>query len=105
LIASLSHSAKNEEKSLIDVTGTGLQVTTALVDGGDLLVRLFNVEGDNKIKKIIIGGNATAAELVELDGRVKEKFKMQKGKLNTVINVAMPRFGLRTLRLKDFTML
>lgn len=76
MIASLSQTAKDTKKSLVDVTGTGLQVTTVLVNGNDLLVRLLNNEGDSKNRKIIIGGNVTAAELVELDGTVKETLKL-----------------------------
>ena len=105
LIASSSRITKDKSKSLVDVSGTGFQVTTVLVDGKDLLVRLFNAEGDSKTKKIIIGGNATAAQLIELNDTVKEVLKMQKGKLNNVLNVSMPRFGLRTIRLKDFVSL
>lgn len=102
LIASSTSEEKETKKSLVDVTGTGLQVTTVLVDGNDLLVRLFNAEGDDKNKKIIIGGNAEAANLVELNGTVKETLKIQKSKSNTVLNVAMPRFGIRTIRLRNF---
>lgn len=102
LIAAVSQTTRDKTKSLVDVTGTGLQVTTVLADGNDLLIRLFNAEGDAKNKKIIIGGNAAAAELIELNGAVKEILKMKRGTLATVLNVAMPRFGLRTIRLKNF---
>jgi alpha-mannosidase len=101
LIASLTSEKEQKIKSLVDVTGTGLQVTAVLIDGKDLLVRLFNAEGDNKNKKIVIGGNAEAANLVELDGTEKETLPIQKGKSGIVLNVEMPRFGIRTIRLKN----
>ncbi len=73
-----------------------------MIDGKDLLVRLFNAEGDNKNKKIMIGGYAETAQLEELNGSVKETLKIHKGQSNTVLNISMPRFGIRTIRLKRF---
>ena len=102
LVASTSQPDKDTRKSLVDVSGSGLQVTTVLVDGSDLLVRLFNAEGDGKAKKVVIGGNATAAELVELNGEVKNSILLQKNKSTSELNVIMPQFGLRTIRLKNF---
>ena len=102
LIASFPAGAEKKNISLVEVTGSGLQVTAVLIDGNDLLVRLFNAEGDNKNKKIMIGGNAEAAELEELNGNVKETLKIQKVQSNTLLNISMPRFGIRTIRLKRF---
>jgi alpha-mannosidase len=102
LVALPSKTTKDLKRSLVDVTGTGLQVTTVLADGSDLLVRLFNAEGDNKNNKVIIGGSATSAELIELNDTVKEKLEMRESKANSVINLSMPRFGIRTIRLKNF---
>ena len=102
LVASLTQPTKASRRSLVEVGATGWQVTTVLVDGADLLVRLFNAAGDAKPQKIIIGGSAVAADLVELNGAVKNPLTMQKNKSGTVVRVAMPRFGLRTIRLKNF---
>ena len=102
LLAAFTTAQKATTKSLIDITGTGLQVTTMLVDGNDLLVRLFNAEGDDQPKKITLGGSADNVTLVELNGDEKEKFALQKSKETTVVNLAMPRFGIRTIRLKNF---
>ncbi len=102
LLAALTTANDIPTKSLVDVTGTGFQVTTVLADGDDLLVRLFNAEGDGVPKKITLGGTTDAATLVELNGEVKGPLKIQKGKENTVVNLAMPRFGIRTVRLKNF---
>jgi len=102
LQASLTQAENGSKKSLVDVSGTGLQVTTVLAEGDDLLVRLFNAEGDGKIKKLTIGGKAEAATLVELNGAVRETLNQKQNKTTTVLSVAMPRFGLRTIRLKNF---
>ncbi|MVM35041.1 hypothetical protein GO755_33755 [Spirosoma sp. HMF4905] len=102
LAAALTSTSGSPEKSLVDVTGTGLQVTTVLADGTDLLVRLFNAEGDSNRKKVTIGGHATAAELIELNGNVKETLTLQQNQSTSALMVGMPRFGLRTIRLKNF---
>lgn len=102
LLAAVVPSTGNGRKSLLDVSGTGLQVTTVLVEGNDLLIRLFNAEGDGKAKKIKIGGMASGAEMIELNDAVREKLNLQKEKGNSILQVAMPRFGLRTIRLKNF---
>ena len=102
LLAALTTASSNPKKSLVNVSGTGWQVTTLLIDGDDLLIRLFNSEGDDQPKKITIGGQADEAMIVELNGEEKEKLRTQKGKENTIVTTAMPRFGIRTIRLKSF---
>lgn len=102
LITKSSYTSKNEKKSLVDVTGTGLQVMAVYVEGKDLVIRVFNAEGDGKVKKIVVGGHATKAELVALNGVVIQRLTMQKGLANTVLMLAMPGFGIRTIRLKNF---
>lgn len=102
VLASLTQTETATKESLVDVSGTGFQVTTVLVDGADLLVRLCNAKGDNKIMKVKIGENATAAKLVELNSAVREPVQMQKSKVDTELSLVMPRFGLRTIRLKNF---
>ncbi|SDG22264.1 alpha-mannosidase [Dyadobacter soli] len=102
-IASLTTGPLKEPgKSLVDVTGTGYQVTTTLVDGNDLLVRLFNAEGDTQPRQVVLGGKAASAALVELNGAAREDLSIRSQDGKTVLNVAMPRFGIRTIRLKDF---
>lgn len=87
-------------KSLVNVSSTGFDVTAMKVEGNDINIRVFNAEGDSTPYKIIFDGKATKAELVELDGRKKQELVIQKdapGK--TILTVAMPRFGIRTIKL------
>ena len=102
LLAALTTAESTPKKSLVDASGTGFQVTTMLVDGDDLLVRLFNADGNGKTQKLTLGGRVDAASLVELNGEVKDSLTMQQDKGSTEINIAMPRFGIRTVRLKNF---
>ena len=86
-------------KSLIDVTGTGLEVSSVTSDGKDLLVRLFNAEGDSSSKILSFDGKAERVEMVELNGNKVDDVKMNPGKdTRTTVNISMPRFGIRTLK-------
>ncbi|MBC7399435.1 MAG: hypothetical protein H7289_05775 [Mucilaginibacter sp.] len=92
-----------KSRSLISVAGKGLEVSSVTVDGNDLLVRLFNAEGDNQPKKITLDALADKAEIVALNGDVVQALTMGKGApATTNVNVAMPRFGIRTLKFTNF---
>jgi alpha-mannosidase len=98
LIAFFSTKAVGPEKSLVNVSGTGLQVTTTYMEGEDLMIRLFNAEGDDTVKKIYVGVKADQIQLIELDGKVRSDLKIQKEENQYYISLAIPRFGIRTLR-------
>lgn len=86
----------------MDLIGTGWQVTSVLANGNHLLVRLFNAEGDAKAKEVTVGGKADTIELVDLDGRISKSLLPKRNQSNTALTPDMPRFGLRTIRLKNF---
>jgi alpha-mannosidase len=89
-------------KSLIDVTGTGWEVPAVMFQGNDLIVRIFNAEGNEATKEIIYNGNARKVQLVELNGKVAGDLKMQKNKTGgNIVTVTLPRFGIRTIRFCD----
>jgi alpha-mannosidase len=85
-------------RSLINIVGAGLEISSVTVDGKDLLVRLFNAEGDNQPKKIMLDAVADKAEIVALNGDVVQNLTMTKDVGRTTVSVAMPRFGIRTIR-------
>jgi alpha-mannosidase len=90
-------------RSLVNIAGSGLEVSSVTVDGNDLLVRLFNAEGDNQPKKITLDAVADKAEVVALNGDVVQNLTMGKGTPNSTNgSVAMPRFGIRTIRFTNF---
>ena len=103
LIAKILDSApspENMNRSFTDITGTGYEISSLVSDGNDLLVRVFNAEGDDSPRKLSFDGNAERVQLVELNGRMSGELKTEKGKPSTtVVNLAIPRFGIRTLRL------
>lgn len=90
----------NAGQSMMDLTGTGWEATALTVDGKSLLVRLFNAEGDALPKHLLLDGQVTTAQLVELNGEVRSRLESSRdasGK--TAVTLAIPRFGVRTLRL------
>jgi alpha-mannosidase len=86
-------------RSLVSVTGGGIEVPTVLVDGRHLLVRLFNGEGDASERTVSLYARPVRVDLVELNGGVSRPLTVQRaGNGRYEVKVAMPRFGIRTLR-------
>lgn len=89
-------------RSLLDIEGSGWQVSALTMEGSDLLVRLFNAEGDSTAKKISVDLNIKDAHLVELNGDKGTDLKITGGRdSRSTIELAMPRFGFRTIRIPD----
>jgi len=92
--------ANEISKSLVKVSGKGVEVSNITFDGKDMLVRLFNAEGDSNPNKIIFDNAPVSASLVELDGDTKQKLSLKQEAGNkTSVMVSMPRFGFRTIKL------
>jgi alpha-mannosidase len=86
-------------QSLVAVSGGGVEIPTALVLRGDLLVRLFNAEGDAAERTVSLGVRASRVEVVELDGRVVRRLDIRRANDGRFeVKLALPRFAVRTLR-------
>lgn len=83
------------EGSLLDLAGTGWQLVTAYREGDDLYVRLYNARGDSSERSIRAGFNFSGAQLVELDGRIREDLGS-----GPDLRISMPRFGIRTVKFR-----
>ena len=83
-------------KSLIaPVVGSGWEVSSITFEGKDLLVRIFNAEGDGTAKRLYFGLKTDKIELIELNGNVQKVITcLKKG----ILDLSIPRFGIRTLR-------
>ena len=91
--------AKSNGQSLVSVSGTGVEVPTLMAEADDLLVRLFNAEGDSGPRAVSLAVKPARVELVELDGRTIEQLPITPaGNGRYEVRLAMPRFGIRTLR-------
>lgn len=88
-------SADRWSACMVNTTGTGYEVSSITMQGKDMLVRLFNAEGNDQLKKIRVNALADKAEVVELDGRVKQTLNIS---AEHTLNIAMPRFGIRAIK-------
>ncbi|HXP62259.1 MAG TPA: hypothetical protein VN829_17310 [Dongiaceae bacterium] len=70
--------------SLLRIEGGSLDLPTMLVGGNALIVRRFNAEDDPPAQRISVAWKPAGAELIELDGRVREKLKLSHAKATAV---------------------
>ncbi len=102
LIASISDAKAmpgNPARSFISINKPGFEISSMIFNGDTLLVRIYNAEGDASPRKITFNGKIEKAELVELNGAIREVMKTNADGKNTTTEVAMPRYGFRTLKL------
>ncbi|MBT28629.1 MAG: hypothetical protein CMO01_03130 [Thalassobius sp.] len=104
LVASISNSKPNlkNENSLIQFEDTGWELTALQYKENDLQIRIFNAEGTDEIREIKIHGEFKSAALIELNGQAVKELEVKKSINNTVISIAIPPFGIRTISLRDF---
>lgn len=93
----LQTSGKQESRSLLLLDGTGYQLSSMTIDAdGSVLLRLFNADGDDRPHDILL--DFPVASVTEVDLRGNEVARPQF--INRRLTVQMPRFGIRTYRLK-----
>jgi alpha-mannosidase len=101
LITTVSATKPSKKQwSMLNIKGDGLNVTDMSATGNDIIIRLFNSEGDDNRKEISFNGIADRAELIALNGEKIEDIQLKKdaeGKESMMIG--MPRFGIRTIKL------
>ena len=91
--------AGDDSRSLVSVSGGGVEIPTVLVDDRRLLMRLFNAEGDASERTVSFHTRPASVDLVEFDGRVVRTLAVERGRSGRYeVKLSMPRFGLRTLR-------
>jgi alpha-mannosidase len=102
LVAALTSSPPSPvqgQRSFLDLTGSGWEVTALMVDGKNLLVRLFNAEGDGAPRRLRFDGRAAEVDWVELNGAVRGRMETApEAAGHRAFTLAIPRFGIRTLR-------
>jgi len=86
------------QKSMLSISSAGYEITSLKAENNDLIIRVFNAEGDNAPVKITFNGLADNAALVELNGLLKQKLTLQKSSDDkTSALLSIPRFGLNTI--------
>lgn len=96
LIVSLHKDISLTDKSFVNIDKPGYEVTAFKVENDNILIRLFNAEGDESMRKIAFTFPVTSIEEVDLNGNTITKKTMEQ----KTVSVSMPRFGIKTLLLK-----
>ncbi|MDB5088123.1 MAG: alpha-mannosidase [Mucilaginibacter sp.] len=101
LIAIISGASpgKDLQRSFIEIDKPGIEISSMVFNGDNLLVRVFNAEGNDSPKTVSFDAKVDKAELVELDGRKKADVKIIDAGGRSAINLTIPRFGFRTVKL------
>lgn len=88
------------DDSLLRVLTPGVEVPTVLIQGSSVLVRLFNARAESSVCTVSLRRKPEHAELVELDGRHVAQCSVERGPTEDWrVNLPMPAFALRTLKL------
>ena len=105
MLARLSNNTQEpSELSILETLGNNLEVTSMVIDEGNLIVRLYNTSSANVSRDVIWNINFEKIEQVDLNGdHISELSSIKKsdGRLQT--NISIPQFGFATLRLTAAT--
>jgi alpha-mannosidase len=85
--------------SLLQLDSRGIQVSTLLVEGDAILVRLFNADSNESAHVVSFPNRPKQIEIVELDGRISQILTIHSaGELGHQVRLDIPKFGLRVLK-------
>ena len=100
LLCSLERGIEPGSLSLIDLEGTGYELSAAHLEGDAVLIRLYNATGTAAPQSIPLNGAFAHAEEVDLAGHSLGAVPLQRQEDGTVrLQTEMPHFGLRTFLL------
>lgn len=68
------------------------------MDGKNLLVRVFNAEGDAAPRRIAFEGHADKVELIGLDGQVVRPLQRKEKEGKTIVTLSLPHYRVQTIR-------
>jgi alpha-mannosidase len=99
LICSFLQHTAPENASLINVEGTGYEISAAYLNDDDIIVRIFNADGGDSAQVIKFGMPLSKAEEIDLNGNTIASIHTIKTEAGTELELKMPRFGLKTFKL------
>ena len=92
---------RNQSNSLLSVQDNAYELSSIVSNGNDLYVRFFNAQNDAATKSITFNMKADSVELVELNGEVKETLMIAQVDGKIKVDLSIPQFGIRTIRLAN----
>lgn len=101
LISEYTNDNNLEDISLINIDGTGYELSASYLSDNDLIVRLFNASGDGSPQIIKLDDiSFSSIEEVDLKGNLVANIdKINLSNNLTGIELDMPRFGIKTIKL------
>ena len=99
LHAAVGRTFADDEASWLDLAGSGYTVSAAYPEGGGLVLRLYNAAGDDAPRTIRFGTRFSRVEAVDLRGEPLESPAVRTRDNGTEVELSIPRFGVKTLRL------
>ena len=96
LLCSTENQRKSGSASYIDVSGTGYEISAAYMTDNGLVLRLFNASGDGDPVKVKFGFNPGSVSETDLRCNVTGTPAVTRSGKTPEMEVAMPRFGIRT---------
>ena len=103
LQAMLTSSNPTAGKSLLSVQDDAFELSSVTCKGKDLYVRFFNAQNDTTTKSVTFNCKADRVELVELNDEIKEILTVSQKKEAMKIDLSIPQFGIRYIRLVNVT--
>ncbi len=99
LVVSFLKKAAMHNKSYIDLEDSGYEIAAVREKDGDIIVRLYNSEGNDCPQKILLNFGVQKIEEIELDGRHVSNMKLAGSGQKYSTNVVIPKFGIKTLKI------
>jgi alpha-mannosidase len=96
LIVSFQENGKTAEHSFLQFSRKGYELTAVKTEGGNLILRIFNHENDGQPLSVRFGFPVSKCEEITLNGERLTGISLQN---DNSIAVAIPRFGIKTIRL------
>lgn len=96
LITSFHTNVDMKDKSFVNLDSTGYEITAFKAENNDIIIRLFNAESNQSSQKISFNFPIKKIEEIDLNGKLLTNYSLTKNN----ISVSMPRFGIKTFRIK-----
>jgi alpha-mannosidase len=89
-------------KSLIHLDKKGWALSALIIEGNDLLVRLYNAAGADSTVNLYLQASAEQVTIEELNSATKMVLTAKQSITGeTIVAVTAPRFGIRTIRFRN----
>lgn len=98
-LLSLEQPASTDEKSLLDLSGTGYQLSYSSMEDGTLTLRFYNVTGTDAPQKIQLPFVANRIQHVNLLGEVQKEIPVCKQANGSQFTISIPGQGVSTYRI------